>query len=73
MLNVDQATTLEIQIFRDQCQSALHLLASSFHEGILTKKEWFAQRRPYKTAYQACIDRLIADWHNAMKVAATLE
>jgi len=73
MLNVDQATTLEIQIFRDQCQNALHLLASSFHEGVLTKREWLTQRAPYKAAYRACIDRLIADWHNAMQVARTLE
>ncbi len=73
MLNVEHATTLEIQIFRDQCQSALHLLASSFHEGILTKREWLIERAPYKVAYQQCIDRLIADWHNAMQVAKTLE
>ena len=73
MFNVEQATTLEIQIFRDQCQSALHLLASSFHEGIITKREWLAERAPYKEAYRQCIDRLIADWHHAMQVARTLK
>ena len=73
MLNVEGATTLEIQIFRDQCQNMLDLLASSFHEGIITKREWLAERAPYKEAYQQCINRLIADWHNAMQIARTLE
>jgi hypothetical protein len=72
MLNLKLATTMEIQLERDNCDAMLTSLTETYQDGFLTIDELIDQSAWYAERYQQCVDRLLTDWVWAAKVAEGL-
>lgn len=72
MLDLNLATTMEIQAERDNCYAKLELYVQAHREGLITTDEAIDQSAWYERRYQECISRLIKDWAWAVKVSEGL-
>jgi hypothetical protein len=72
MLDLNLATTMEIQLERDNCYAQLRILDAGFREGFLTADELIDQSAWYEGRYQECVERLLQDWTWAARVAEGL-
>jgi hypothetical protein len=72
MLDLTLATTMEIQMERDNCHMMVGLLVKSYQNGLLTTDELIDQSAWYERRYLECVERLLQDWAWAVKVTEGL-
>ncbi len=72
MLDLNTATTMEIQLERDNSWALFELANRSFQDGLLSVNEFLDQGTPYQRRYEECKKRLIKDVAFAIQVAQQL-
>lgn len=73
MLDLKSATTMEIQLERDNCHAMVGLMVRSYLEGVITLSEFLNQAAPYQKRYEECLAQLLQDWAWANEVAKGLK